>query len=233
MSLDYGFDYNLPYSLPEGTSIPSFSTGVTGFEGYGAPINDLNTSYLGSTSPTVAANQSQGNWLDRLGGFARDITPLLYGAGSIIEGIKGVPPGQSRFAGFNQGVQLDMLARSLGFNDGREMLETNRTGVKPPPKPGEEGGSVIKPTIPTDEDLTQFRGGEGAATDDLTLGLNAVLRGANEYGISPKDFVEMGANRGYKFGPRALEATTGTLSQQGLSSTNVAPLEVDPFLPNW
>ena len=236
MNFDFGFDYNVPYSLPGGTTVPTFGTGTTGadFGGFAGPFPGVDTTYGGletvTPPPTVAANQSQGNWLDRLGGFARDITPLLYGAGSIIEGIKGVPPGQSRFAGFNQGIQLDMLARSLGYNNGREMIETRRTGVKPPPKPGEEGGSVIKPTVPPNEDLTRFRGGEGAATDGKTLGLNAVLRGANEYGISPKEFVEMGVKRGYEFGPKALEARGGSLSAQGLSSANVEPLQV---IPNW
>ena len=165
-------------------------------------LRDLNIDY-GQTPTEINAPQSGGgNWLDRLGGFARDITPLLYGAGSIIEGIKGVPRSQSRFAGFNQGNQYDMLARSLGYQDGREFIESNRTGVKPS-KEFTTGESVVKPSYPK-EDLTKFRGGEGAAVDERTLGLNAVLRGANEYGISPREFVEMGQRRNYEFGPEAL-----------------------------
>lgn len=173
-----------------------FSEAMDTSPGFGLPRNF--DPGFGNTQP----QESGGNWLDRLGGFARDITPLLYGAGSIIEGIKGVPRSQSRFAGFNQGNQYDMLARSLGYQDGREFIESNRTGVKPS-KEFTTGESVVKPSYPK-EDLTKFRGGEGAAVDERTLGLNAVLRGANEYGISPREFVEMGQRRNYEFGPEAL-----------------------------
>ncbi len=227
MNFDFGFDYNVPYSLPAGTSMPTFSTGGGDFGSYGAPNPDLDTSFgipqssVGQTFANASSAQSEGNFLDRLGSFARDITPLLYGAGSIIEGIRGVPRNQSRFAGFNQGVQLDMLARSLGYNDGRELIESGKTGVKPP-KPGEQGGSVIKPSVPPVEDLTKFRGTpeEGAAQDGKTLGLSAVLRGANEYGISPREFVEMGRQRGYEFGPEAMRQLSTALSSQGLNQAN-------------
>ena len=145
--------------------------------------------------------ESGGNWLDRLGGFARDITPILYGAGSIIEGIKGVPRSQSRFAGFNPGNEYDMLARSLGYENGREFIESARTGVKPSTE-FTTGESVVNPSYRKGEDLSQFTG-EGGAGDRRTLGLEAVLRGANEYKMSPRQFAEIAQQRGYSLGPEA------------------------------
>jgi hypothetical protein len=212
MMYDYGFTPgNNPFSAAAPSNPDMF-------------LRDLNIDY-GQTPTEINAPQSGGgNWLDRIGGFARDITPLLYGAGSIIEGIRGVPSNQSRFAGFNQGVQYDMLARSLGYDNGRELIESGQTGRKPP-KPGEPGGSVITPspaetTFGQEEDLSRFIGTpeEGGAVNRDTLGLEAVLRGANEYGMSPREFVERGQEFGYQFGPKALAQIGGALSNQGLNA---------------
>tara|TARA_R110002012_G_scaffold221420_1_gene392948 strand:- start:263 stop:949 length:687 start_codon:yes stop_codon:yes gene_type:complete len=204
---DIPMDLNLGY-FGSMESIPDFSGAIANNPSFGTYRG------LDSVSGSEKPQASSGNWLDRLGGFARDITPLLYGAGSIIEGIRGVPRSQSRFAGFNQGNQYDMLARSLGYADGRELIESARTNVKPP-EAGEAGGSVVKPSYRKGEDLTQFSG-EGGASDGRTLGLEAVLRGAKEYGMSPREFIEMGRRRNYEFGPRASEYGSETLESQGL-----------------
>lgn len=222
MNYDYGFTSgNNPFSAAAPANPDLF-------------LRDLNIDYgqTPSSAQTYAEigtpQASEGNWLERIGGFARDITPLLYGAGSIIEGIRGVPSNESRFAGFNQGVQYDMLARSLGYDGARDLLESGQTGKKPP-KPGEVGGSVIESpaaeaTFAANDDLSRFIGTpeEGGAVDGNTLGLEAVLRGANEYGMSPREFVERGQERGYNFGPKAL-AQVSALSNQGLGS---GPIEI-------
>ncbi len=199
-------------------SIPDFSEAMAINPGYGTERGFPST--YGGEQP----QESGGNWLDRLGSFAKDITPLLYGAGSIIEGIRGVPRSQSRFAGFNQGNQFDMLARSLGYADGRELIESAGTNVKPP-EAGEAGGSVVKPSYRKGEDLTQFSGDRGAS-DGRTLGLPAVLRGANEYGMSPSEFIDMGRGRGYAFGPNANEFGSENLESQGLPSQAVQPVRL-------
>ena len=191
-NLPVDFDFNSP-----GYFEPSFEQGYEYNPAFGTERGIPST--FGGGQP----QESGGNWLDRLGGFARDITPILYGAGSIIEGIRGVPRSQSRFAGFNQGNQYDVLARSLGYEDGREFIESARTGVKPSEK-FTTGESVIEPSKPSYplEDLTKFTG-EGFGEDGKTLGLAALLRGANEYGISPQEFAVMAQQRGYSLGDKA------------------------------
>ncbi len=217
MNYDFGFTSSVPFSSGAGASEPTeFLTNLN--IDYGQP-NSAEQTYAAMETPQA----SEGNWLERIGSFARDITPLLYGAGSIVEAIRGVPNSQNRFAGFNQGVQYDMLARSLGYDGARDLIESGQTGKKPP-KPGDVGGSVItspavESTLAATDDLSRFIGTpeEGGAVDGKTLGLEAVLRGANEYGIAPREFVERGLERGYNFGPKAL-AQMSALSNQGLGS---------------
>ncbi len=217
MNYDIGFTSNVPFSLgTRASESPEFLRDLN--IDYGQP-NSAEQTYAEIGTPQA----SEGNWLERLGSFAKDITPLLYGAGSIVEAIRGVPNSQNRFAGFNQGVQYDMLARSLGYDGARDLIESGQTGKKPP-KPGDVGGSVItspavESTLAATDDLSRFIGTpeEGGAVDGKTLGLEAVLRGANEYGIAPREFVERGLERGYNFGPKAL-AQMSALSNQGLGS---------------
>ena len=101
MTYDMGFTSNIPFTRdPLASDSPEFMTNLN--IDYGQP-NSTGQTYAEIVKPQA----SEGNWLERIGSFARDITPILYGAGSIIEGIRGVPRNQSRFAGFNQGVQYD------------------------------------------------------------------------------------------------------------------------------
>ena len=162
--------------------------------------------------PPVGTNQSparQGGFMDRLGDFARDVTPLLYQGGALVEAIKGVPMYQRRFAGARQGVELDMIARSLGFDSARALMEFQRAGQQPPQKETEN-----MPDSSSESDAQ--------TTPNLEL-IKSVIR-SGYTGGSPTVNQEIGAllsSPGYQ------PPTAG--QQQGTDERTGSPTDLDPY----
>ena len=117
--------------------------------------NPVNDSYNDASQAAEAAkiyraaansgeSESQ-TGLQRAGQIARDLNPVLQSIGALVEKIKGVPPGQQRFAGIAQAQNLDLIAKSLGYKDARDFIEA--TSKPAPIKEGKnpKPSSVIKP----------------------------------------------------------------------------------------
>lgn len=115
------------------------------------PINDSYNDFSQAAEAAklyrAAANSGESEsqtGLQRAGQIARDLNPVLQSIGSLVEKIKGVPPGQQRFAGIAQAQNLDLIAKSLGYKDARDFIEA--TSKPAPIKEGKatKPGSVIK-----------------------------------------------------------------------------------------
>lgn len=110
--------------------------------------NDVSQAEEAAKLYRAAANSGESEsqtGLQRAGQIARDLNPLLQSIGSLVEKIKGVPPGQQRFAGIAQAQNLDLIAKSLGYEDARDFIEA--TSKPAPIKEGKatKPSSVIKP----------------------------------------------------------------------------------------
>lgn len=116
------------------------------------PINDSYNDFSQAAEAAklyrAAANSGESEsqtGLQRAGQIARDLNPVLQSIGALVEKIKGVPPGQQRFAGIAQAQNLDLIAKSLGYKDARDFIEATskpapiKEGKNPKPE------SVIKP----------------------------------------------------------------------------------------
>ena len=185
---------------------PYSDTDGSNFRGYGGGMVPPGATQPKSTAEPAPTQRQQPNFVERLGGFARDIYPLLYQAGSLIESIKGVPRFERRFAGFNNALEADVMARSLGYGSFRELAESRQRQVaqQTTPEPQVSGEALI----PKEANLGELRG-EGASENERMLGLSAAIRGSNKYDMSLKDFVRLAGDRGYEFGPKALSAAQG------------------------
>lgn len=176
-------------------------------------------------APMVEAPAQEGNWVDRIGEFSRSIQPLLVGAGSIIESIKGVPYNQRRFAGPAMAMQANMMARSLGFENARQLMEARSRGLMRPgqtetPITEDPGQSVLPEAElgPLAGDLTRYIGEDGDPNKEI-FGMTAVEKMAKATGISPEDAVRYLRTRrdGVKFGQRVLDFEEKMLQSQGLT----------------
>ena len=183
-----GFDYGAAATDAFSNNPFSIDVGVTPF---------ANTA-VGSTGNVATQPPGNTSFLGQLGQFAKDITPLLGGVGGLIESIKGVPPGQRRFAGAAQAANLDMIARSLGYTNGEDLLTSGR---KPDPiepvvpsetvaTPESVPTSVIKgsdekaPMTKYDQETIQSFIGEGGDPEKMVLGMPALRALAETSGMT-------------------------------------------------
>jgi len=127
---DFGGEINFKYN-PVNDSYNDFSQAAEAAKIYRAAANS-------------GESESQ-TGLQRAGQIARDLNPVLQSIGALVEKIKGVPPGQQRFAGIAQAQNLDLIAKSLGYKDARDFIEA--TSKPAPIKEGKnpKPSSVIKP----------------------------------------------------------------------------------------
>lgn len=127
---DFGGEINFKYN-PVNDSYNDFSQAAEAAKLYRAAANS-------------GESESQ-TGLQKAGQIARDLNPVLQSIGALVEKIKGVPPGQQRFAGIAQAQNLDLIAKSLGYANAREFIEA--TSKPAPIKEGKnpKPSSVIKP----------------------------------------------------------------------------------------
>jgi len=207
-----------------------------------APRMDVPVSRIGDglpgETPKFQPSGQEGNWVERIGEFARSIQPLLVGAGSVIESIRGVPYNQRRFAGPAMAMQANMMARSMGFENARELMEARmrgsmRPGETKPPITEDPGKSVLpEPEIaPLGGDLTRYIGEEGDPNKKI-FGLSAVQKIAEESGLSPQDVISYLRTRGssdFQFGPRVQNLETQRLQEQGFSGEGGPQMQLQGF----